>query len=363
MSEYKAKLNPFTGQLQLVSTNVVLAFKAGVASQASLPLTGNAKGDARLANDTGHLYVWSIDATSGLLTDWSDAGDIVDLTWDAISGKPSSSVANIDDAVSKKHTQGTDQGLDTGGANATTAAQVKQAVTDDHTHANKATLDNVSGLNTGDETAARIATIITGATVQTTPLDADEFPFYKIVGTLLSKVTWANIKATLKAYFDTLYELAGSISTHAGLTTGVHGVGAGTVAKVTDIAVDANLSVAAQDAVSKKHDGTTQADKHVTINEQIDSYVLVLTDDAKLIDMNKGTACTLTVPKNSSVAFTIGTAITVRQKGAGQVTIAPVDGDVTLNNPDGLKFTGQYGMATLIKVAENIWQVYGALEA
>jgi hypothetical protein len=63
----------------------------------------------------------------------------------------------------------------------------------------------ISGSNTGDETAARIATIITGAAAQTTPLDADEFPFYKIVGTILSKVTWANIKATLKVVEDLLY--------------------------------------------------------------------------------------------------------------------------------------------------------------
>jgi len=116
-SEYKVKLNPFTGQLQLVPTNIVLAFKAGVASQASLPLSGNAKGDARIANDTGHLYVWSIEAATGLLTDWADAGDIVDLNWSAISGKPSSSVADIDDAVTKKHTQNTDTILDEGGAN------------------------------------------------------------------------------------------------------------------------------------------------------------------------------------------------------------------------------------------------------
>jgi hypothetical protein len=128
-TEYRAKLNPFTGQLQLVPTNVVLAFKAGVATQASLPLTLNSKGDARLVNDTGHLYVWSIEASSGLLTDWVDAGDIVDLEWDSINGKPSSSVANIDDAVSLKHTQGTDQALDTGGLNEISAANAKAAYT------------------------------------------------------------------------------------------------------------------------------------------------------------------------------------------------------------------------------------------
>jgi len=113
MSEFRAKLNPFTGNLQLIPNNIVLAFKAGVATQALLPLAGNAKGDARIANDTGHLYVWSIDAPAGLLTDWVDAGDIVDLTWAAISGKPTSAVADIDDAVTKRHSQDTDQYLTT----------------------------------------------------------------------------------------------------------------------------------------------------------------------------------------------------------------------------------------------------------
>ena len=131
-TEYKAKLNPFTGQLQLVSTNIVLSFKAGVATQSALPLSGNAKGDARIANDTGHLYVWSIESATGLLTDWVDAGDIVDIDWSAITNKPSSSVANIDDAVSKRHTQNTDQYLDFGGASQVSAADVKDAISKKH---------------------------------------------------------------------------------------------------------------------------------------------------------------------------------------------------------------------------------------
>jgi hypothetical protein len=103
MSQYKYIINKRTGQWNLVPTNIVLAFKTGVATQSNLPLTGNTMGDARIANDTGHLYVWSIDASFGLLSDWADAGDIVDINWSAISGKPSSSPADIDDAVSKRH--------------------------------------------------------------------------------------------------------------------------------------------------------------------------------------------------------------------------------------------------------------------
>jgi len=79
--------------------------------------------------------------------------------------------ANVDDAVSKRHAAGTDQGLDTGGANAVTAAEVKSAVNLKHSnsldHANTLDHSNASdhaqgtdtGLDTGGTNPVTAATI------------------------------------------------------------------------------------------------------------------------------------------------------------------------------------------------------------
>lgn len=40
-----------------------------------------------------------------------------------------------------------------------------------------------------------------------TPLDADKFVFWDVVDSLLKSITWANLKALLKTYFDTLYSV------------------------------------------------------------------------------------------------------------------------------------------------------------
>lgn len=109
--------------------------------------------------------------------------------------------------------------------------------------------------------------------------------------------------------------------------------------------------------------GTVNLLGNVVVNEQTGDYTLVLGDSAKLISMNKATSNTLTVPPNSSVAYPTGTQLIVYQKGAGQTTIAAGVGVTINSNGAKLKLTGQYAVASLIKIDTNTWVAAGNLSA
>ena len=100
----------------------------------------------------------------------------------------------------------------------------------------------------------------------------------------------------------------------------------------------------------------------IATNAQAASYTLVLTDQSDLVEISNASANTLTVPLNSSVAFPVGTTITILQTGAGQTTITPTGG-VTINGTPGLKLRAQWSSATLIKRATDTWVAIGDLSA
>jgi hypothetical protein len=85
----------------------------------------------------------------------------------------------------------------------------------------------LAGTNTGDETTTSEGALINGATAKTTPVDADFMGLMdSAASNVLKKVSWANIKATLKAYFDTLYAPAVQPFTIATFYPGVPGASA-----------------------------------------------------------------------------------------------------------------------------------------
>lgn len=104
------------------------------------------------------------------------------------------------------------------------------------------------------------------------------------------------------------------------------------------------------------------ASSNVVTNAQTASYTLVLGDKDKLVEISNASANTLTVPLNSSVAFPVGTQITILQTGAGQTTIAGTGG-VTVNGTPGLKLRAQWSSVTLIKRATDTWVALGDLQA
>jgi hypothetical protein len=102
-----------------------------------------------------------------------------------------------------------------------------------------------------------------------------------------------------------------------------------------------------------------KTDKLLVANRQTASYTLVLSDADKLVEMNNASANNLTVPLNSSVAFSTGTQILLAQYGAGQTTIVATSGVTIRSNGAKLKLNAQYSGATLIKIAENEWYLFG----
>jgi hypothetical protein len=93
------------------------------------------------------------------------------------------------------------------------------------------------------------------------------------------------------------------------------------------------------------------------------TYTLVAGDAGDLVTLSNASAITLTVPLNSSVAFTTGTQITITRAGSGSLTVAGAVG-VTVNSADSfLKLRAQWSSATLIKIDTNSWILIGDLSA
>jgi len=102
-----------------------------------------------------------------------------------------------------------------------------------------------------------------------------------------------------------------------------------------------------------------------TLNDQTGTtYTPVLADQYQvLVTRSNASASTLTIPTNASVAFPVGTVITVLNKGAGVVTISGAGG-VTVLSAGAVAASptlAQYKSAALIQTSANNWYVVGSI--
>lgn len=102
-----------------------------------------------------------------------------------------------------------------------------------------------------------------------------------------------------------------------------------------------------------------------TLNDQTGTtYTPVLTDQYQvLVTRSNASASTMTIPTNASVAFPVGTVITVLNKGAGAVTISGAVGVTVLSAgaTAASPVLNQYKSCALIQTSANNWFVVGAV--
>lgn len=96
-------------------------------------------------------------------------------------------------------------------------------------------------------------------------------------------------------------------------------------------------------------------------NDQSGNYTLVLTDAGKHIKQNTS-ASTVTIPANASVAFPVGSVVTIYNNSAGNISIAITSDTLLLaaTASTGTRTLASVGVATALKVASTAWLISGS---
>lgn len=203
-----------------------------------------------------------------------------------------------------------------------------------------------------------------------TAVDADQAN--KVASTLTTKgdllVTDGSALNRLAVGTNDFALLADSSATNGVKWAQIPAAGLATDSVTTAKILDSNVTTAkiADNAVTQakladRVVGSAEYDS-LTLNAQTGTtYTLVLADAHKLVTLSNASAITLTVPPNSSVAFEIGDQVNLLQLGAGQVTVTAGSGVTLRSEGSKVKLSGQYALATLVKIGADEWVLVGNL--
>lgn len=139
----------------------------------------------------------------------------------------------------------------------------------------------------------------------------------------------------------------------------VHRVYCGGVLVVDGSSTDVNFPAGASLGASAYAAGYLDVPQNV----QSAAYVLVLADRGKMIYSENVAGQAVTIPPNSSVAFPVGAAVAIVNRGANPITVTQGAG-VTLRwagtSSTGNRALAVNGLGTLLKVGTDTWMLSGA---
>lgn len=117
-------------------------------------------------------------------------------------------------------------------------------------------------------------------------------------------------------------------------------------------------------AVNNAENAIVALQSPTTSTQSGSTYTGVLGDANTVVLMTNATSSTFTIPANSSVAYPVGTTITVVQaSGAGQVTIAITTDTLNYYSPTSagtVQTAAAKAAVTLVKTAATTWYAFGA---
>jgi hypothetical protein len=167
------------------------------------------------------------------------------------------------------------------------------------------------------------------------------------------------------AWTSLSYQGAGTVTS---ITAGT-GLSGGTITTSGTIAIDSTVATltGTQTLTNKTATGLVYTQTLLTPSFTTNAYTLVLGDQGDiLLASNGSTAGTINIPTNASVAFPIGTQITIIQTGSGQLTIQAASSGTTTVASTGATSTAPKlrainASATCIKTNTDTWYVVGDL--
>jgi len=115
------------------------------------------------------------------------------------------------------------------------------------------------------------------------------------------------------------------------------------------------VTVDAGDLTDGDFGGTAILGFDASINDQTGTaYTLLAGDNGKVVVLNNGSAITVTVPSGLGAGFNCSFV----QKGAGQVSFS-ASGTTINNRQSHTKINAQYGVASLVAYADNVFVLAG----